>query len=171
MGKHRPRIYFAGPDVFRKDAAEHFKEMVRLCERLGMVALIPADTLAPTADPSLTIYQNNLALLKRAHALICNLQDFRGLEPDSGTAFEVGFAAARKIHIVGYGVPHDSYLARIKAKGEISPDLSTSTTPRDWDGYAVEDYGHSLNLMIHHAAKPFQQDASRALQFLASFLV
>lgn len=47
----------------------------------------------------------NIARLDSADGVIANLRDFRGTEPDAGTVFEVGYAHARGIPVIGYGVP------------------------------------------------------------------
>jgi len=47
MTTTRPRVYLAGPDVFRPDAAQHMKALAHACEALGMRALIPSDEARP----------------------------------------------------------------------------------------------------------------------------
>ena len=51
------------------------------------------------------IFTSNVAKLSEADGVIANLAPFRGHEPDSGTVFEVGYAIARGIPVIGYGVP------------------------------------------------------------------
>ena len=52
-------------------------------------------------------------MLRSADGVLADLQEWRGHEPDSGTAFEVGFAAALELPIVGYGAPVDCYADRV----------------------------------------------------------
>ncbi|MNX93894.1 Nucleoside 2-deoxyribosyltransferase [compost metagenome] len=99
----RPRVYLAGPDVFRPDAAQHFAALKAICDTLGLEALSPFDvSVTPETSPH-AIYSNNMALLRSAQGVVANLAPFRGAEPDSGTAFEVGVAAALGVPVVGYG--------------------------------------------------------------------
>lgn len=99
----RPRVYLAGPDVFRPDAAQHFAVLKAVCNTLGLEALSPFDE-SVTADTSPhTIYAANMALLRSADGVVANLAPFRGAEPDSGTVFEVGVAAALGLPVVAYG--------------------------------------------------------------------
>lgn len=99
----RPRVYLAGPDVFRPNAAEHFVVLRAVCDTLGLEALSPFDeTITPSTSPH-AIYQANMALLRSADGVAANLAPFRGEEPDSGTVFEVGVAAALGVPVVAYG--------------------------------------------------------------------
>lgn len=101
----RPRVYLAGPDVFRPDAAQHFAMLRAICDTLGLEALSPFDESAPVDISAQAIYENNMRLLRSAQGVIANLAPFRGAEPDSGTVFEVGVAAAMGIPVAVYG--HD----------------------------------------------------------------
>ncbi|MCR8956219.1 nucleoside 2-deoxyribosyltransferase [Variovorax sp. S2] len=97
----RPRIYLAGPDVFRPDARDHFVRLAAACEALGLAALLPADgneELSAEA-PEKRIYEANMLRLRGADGVVANLACFRGLEPDSGTVFEVGAAVALGIPV------------------------------------------------------------------------
>jgi nucleoside 2-deoxyribosyltransferase len=99
----RPRVYLAGPDVFRPDAAEHFALLTAACDKLGMEALSPFDASITASTSPHTIYAKNMDLLRSAQGVVANLAPFRGAEPDSGTVFEVGVASALGLTVVGYG--------------------------------------------------------------------
>ncbi len=98
----RPRVYLAGPDVFRPDAEQHFAMLAAVCEKHGLEALSPF-CLSVDITSAQAIYEANMAKLKAADGVVANLAPFRGEEPDSGTVFEVGVAAARGVPVVGYG--------------------------------------------------------------------
>lgn len=125
------RIYIAGFDVFRKDAAEYGICCKELCASYGIGALYPFDN---EADRAPDIFRGNLALIDACDAVCANLNSFRGEEPDSGTCFELGYAYAKGKRLYGY--------------------LSESRTLRerlgktDKDGYSVENFGLPVNLMI-----------------------
>ncbi|MGV8248427.1 nucleoside 2-deoxyribosyltransferase, partial [Pseudomonas aeruginosa] len=92
-------IYLAGPDVFRPDAEAHGETLKALCAEFGFVGLYPLDHALPAdirepAAQAAWIYRANIGLIERADCVLANLEPFRGSEPDSGTAFEVGYALA-----------------------------------------------------------------------------
>lgn len=116
----RPRkLYLAGPDVFRADAVAHGEALKALCARYGFEGLYPLDNALPKrfAEPreqAAWIYRANIGLIERADAVLANLNFFRGAEPDSGTAFEVGYATALGKPVYGYVDDAGSYAERIR---------------------------------------------------------
>ena len=111
----RPKVYLAGPAVFRPDAREHMARLAAQCEHHGLQALLPTDDCGGAADAPLArrIYAANTRMLREADGVLADLQEWRGHEPDSGTAFEVGFAAALELPIVGYGASAECYADRV----------------------------------------------------------
>lgn len=90
-------IYLAGPDVFRPDAEAHGETLKALCAEFGFLGLYPLDHALPAdirepAAQAAWVYRANVGLIERADCVLANLEPFRGSEPDSGTAFEVGYA-------------------------------------------------------------------------------
>lgn len=145
----RPQIYLAGPDVFRPDARDHFVRLAAACDALGLAALLPADgnqQQSPDA-PEKQIYEANMQRLRSADGVVANLASFRGLEPDSGTVFEVGAAIALGIPVAAYGVPEGSYADRAQAALPCSKDAG-GVLRENATGIAVEDFGQQLNLML-----------------------
>jgi len=145
----RPRIYLAGPDVFRPDARDHFVRLSAACDALGLAALLPADgNEEQDADaPEMQIFQANMLRLRGADGVVANLACFRGQEPDSGTVFEVGAAVALQIPVVAYGVPAGSYAERVRSALQCAPDAA-GVLREIGSGLAVEDFGQPLNLML-----------------------
>jgi nucleoside 2-deoxyribosyltransferase len=163
-----PRIYLAGPDVFRLDAADHFRELTTQCEAHGMEALIPAEGLVTVgllpAEVPHAIFESNMALLRRSHGVIANLAPFRGVEPDSGTVFEVGAAVALGLPVVGYGLPPGDYADRVP-----SAQRDRSGVLRDAAGLAIEEFGLPANLMLARSIR-IERTAADALATLAGIL-
>jgi nucleoside 2-deoxyribosyltransferase len=145
----RPRIYLAGPDVFRPDARDHFVRLAAACEALGLVALLPADGNEDQSleAPEKQIYEANMQRLRSADGVVANLASFRGLEPDSGTVFEVGAAVALQIPVVAYGVPAGSYADRARSALQCGHDTG-GVLRESGSGIAIEDFGQPLNLML-----------------------
>ncbi len=129
------KIYLAGFEVFAPDAVRRGAEMKRACAEFGCVGLYPLDNEAADAH---AIFTGNLALIDRCDAVIANLDPFRGREPDSGTAFEIGYAHAKGKRIYGY--VSDARTLREKHGSS------------DENGFSVEDFGMAVNLMLGCAA-------------------
>jgi nucleoside 2-deoxyribosyltransferase len=174
----RPRIYLAGPDVFLPDAAKAFERLKAQCAACGLEGLAPTDTElgaddagtqegAPRGgDDALAqrIYDGNIRLIQQADGVVANLQAFRGLEPDSGTVFEVGYAVALGKPVVVYGVPDTTYQTRVSAA--IACTRGADGVVREQaSGLMVEGLGQRLNLMLTRSSmlEPTAQDALRRL--------
>lgn len=137
-------VYLAGPEVFYPDAREHGRRMQAVCRAAGCVGLFPLDAEIPASPQgqSLAIYQANRQLIDQADAVVANLRDFRGFEPDSGTVWEVSYALARGKPVVGYCPTAATILERLQA----------SAHGRLFDAdCAVENFGLPLNLMLAHS--------------------
>lgn len=136
------RIYLAGPDVFRPDAARWADEARRLCADFGHAALVPLDNEETTAAG---IFRANVQLLRAADAVLANLNPFRGLEPDSGTCVEVGYALALGKPVIGYLADGRSLRERVAAGGDLT---DRDGLPVDDTGLRIEDFGLPVNLML-----------------------
>ncbi|WP_326536783.1 GNAT family N-acetyltransferase [Pseudorhodoferax sp.] len=169
-----PRIYLAGPDVFRPDSAAVFARLKACCARLGLAGLEPADDGpaedAPQDGDALAqrIYEGNIARIRAADGVLANLADFRGLEPDPGTVFEVGYAVALGKPVVAYGVPPGSYAERVGAVRACAPD-ARGVLREIGSGAMVEGLGQRLNLMLTRSAE-IAETPEAALQRLAQRL-
>ena len=142
-----PRIYLAGFDVFRRDAKEHGEHLKQLCRDRGFVGLYPLDGQLPSSlqrlDAAGWIYAANIELIRSADIVMANLDDFRGSgEPDSGTSFEVGFAAALGKPIWAYRSNEGTLAQRVEAAATGGKGAYCA------GGYLIEDFGLSVNLML-----------------------
>lgn len=138
------KIYLAGPDVFRPDAEAWIAYVRALCEKYGFKPLTPLDHKDVTAEG---IFKANIELIKKAQIVVANLDPFRGPEPDSGTAFELGFAHALGKKIVGYVSHFDTTIERVAiAEGKALRSEEGKTF--DSQGRFIEGFGLPVNLMI-----------------------
>lgn len=158
------RIYLAGPDVFRPDAAAHGRALVALCAEFGFTGVFPLDESlaagsAAPAELAHRIYRANLAHLERCDAVLANLDFFRGAEPDSGTCFEVGYAVARGKPVVGYVPEGGSFAERIRLRHP----HTAGAAGRDAHGWQFEEFGLPLNLMLGVPCEVVVGDARAAL--------
>lgn len=139
------KVYLAGPDVFAPNAIELAEQNKKLCIAHGFEPLHPADGIETTAQG---IYTANIALIKSADAVIANLNPFRGAETDSGTAFEIGYAVALGLPVIGY----------IKGPTTVKEQVQTYHGPiyfdqnhnkwLDQNECLVEDFDLAVNLML-----------------------
>ncbi|WP_225783137.1 nucleoside 2-deoxyribosyltransferase [Xenophilus sp. Marseille-Q4582] len=170
----RPRIYLAGPDIFLAASAQRFQALKAACARHGLEGLepsdggIPADFAGSDDERAQRIYQANLLRIQQADAVLAHLCDFRGLEPDSGTVFEVGYAAALGKPIAAYGVAAQSYATRVAAVRRCATDADGTLRECD-SGTIVEGLGQRLNLMLTGAAT-LHASPAEALAWLAQAL-
>ena len=161
----RPRVYLAGFDVFRRDARAFGEHLRAACAEYGFEGVYPLDAEVP-ADldgprAAAWIYRSNIDAIHSADIVMANVDDFRGPgEPDSGTAFEIGYAAALGKEIWAYTSDEGTLIERVPCV----PDPQGRVCER---GYLVEDFGLGKNLMIACAAHLVHGDARACLEAMA----
>lgn len=160
----QPLVYLAGFDVFRADAIEHGRYLKALCDQHGLEGLYPFDNEVPQgmtpAEAAAVICNANIAMIKRCDAVLANLNPFRGAEPDSGTAFEVGMAVA-------LGKPVWAYFA---ANGALREQIAHDAAGFDGQGFQVEDFGLPRNLMLACTWAGSSETAEQAIEALTAHL-
>jgi nucleoside 2-deoxyribosyltransferase len=140
-------VYLAGPEVFLANAREIGARKKALCAAHGLNGLYPLDNAMDGAgrsrlDMAQAIYAGNVALMDRADLIIANLTPFRGPSMDPGTAFEIGYCAARGLPLFGYSNVAGTIADRVPVAARRGAVLL------DRDGLEIEDFGLSENLMI-----------------------
>lgn len=157
------KIYLAGPDVFEPDAIEIGAALKKLCREFGFEGLFPLDnTIADGDTPYHTakaIREANIRLLESSDIVLANLNPFRGVEPDSGTVYEVGYAAALKKKVYGYAADRRAMIERIRDVQKLDSDAALCK-----DGMIIEDFGMSHNLMLLDVV--VADDAKAALEYI-----
>jgi len=138
------KVYIAGPDVFRPDAPDWAEAVRAQCLALGFEALIPLDGDASTPAG---IYASNIEMIHAADVVVANLNPFRGVEPDSGTCFEIGFALALGKKVIGYIRSPELLRDRVERLQGCPLDIHGDFA-LDSNGLRVENFGLSLNLML-----------------------
>lgn len=151
------KIYFAGPDVFRPDALSFFKDVKAHAAQHGIECLIPIDAekeeIACSARAlSERIFISNCDMIRAADLVLANMAPFRGLEPDSGTLFEVGMAYALEKPVFLYEEQADlTIIERLHRAGQLAN--FGAGHPVDVHGMGIENFGLPFNLMPFHAAQ------------------
>lgn len=145
--RETPKIYLAGPDVFRQDAKEHGEELKRKCASAGFEGLFPTDgdidEELKGVEKAEIIYADNIRLIRDADLVIANISPFRGPGMDAGTAFEIGFALALQKPVIGYASNISDYKDRVPHRFDAEKNMRIAE-----DGMIVEDFGLCENLMI-----------------------
>lgn len=163
------KVYLAGPDVFRADAGVYGEHLKRLCAGLGLTGLYPLDTEISTQagghEAAAEIYHANIALIREADAVVANLNRFRGDEPDSGTAFEVGFATALGKPVWAYTEDGRSIVEQMTGQA-----AEADGHYQDARGYTIENFDLNLNLMLACSVTLVIGDAEACLKQLAAGL-
>ncbi len=162
----RQRVYLAGFDVFRPDAVEQGQRLRTWCADHGFDGHYPLDAQAPLdldgPRRAAWIYHANIDAIRAADIVMANIDDFRGPgEPDSGTAFEIGYAAALGKEIWAYTTDQGALVERVPAE----PGAQGRVCAR---GFLVEDFGLAKNLMIACAARIVRGDARACLAAMAA---
>jgi nucleoside 2-deoxyribosyltransferase len=131
-----PRIYLAGPNVFRSNAKERGEELKKKLAEFGLQGVYPGDVYVEAATKlqvGYKLYEKNIELLKSCVGVLADITPFRSPSADVGTAFEMGYATAMGIPVVCYTFDTRKYY-----KERVSQD-----------GNRIEDFSMVDNLMLH----------------------
>lgn len=165
LSSRTPRVYLAGFDVFRSDAIEHGRYLKTLCDAHGLEGLYPFDNEVvqglPPQQTAALICNANITMIRNCDAVLANLNAFRGAEPDSGTAFEVGMAVA-------LGKPVWAYFDDLRSLREQIPHDAAGF---DAHGFQVEDFQLPKNLMLACTWAGSSETAEAGVEALARYLV
>ena len=148
-------VYLAGPDVFFPNALAVLAAKKALCARYGFVGLPPLDVeiSAAGAPTSVSIFERNLTLMRRADLIIANLTPFRGVSADPGTVFELGWFHGAGKPVCGYSNNAANLEARIAAAFAPIADGPMGRKITN-DGMSIEGFGLGDNLMIDESLRP-----------------
>lgn len=170
----RKKIYLAGPDVFYPDAVERAAKARELVESMGYEALIPLDGEVKTDNPEYIprlIYQKNILMIMAADAVVANLGAFRGVEPDSGTVFEIGYAVGLGLPVITYDTMDTTVMDRTVEyfRMRAGPGMFDANATGDTvfpDGMKAESFNMTHNLMLMYSTHPVHGTLKDALSRL-----
>ena len=151
-----PKAYLAGTEIFYTDSEETQKKYHRLCDKYGILGFYPSDE-APEdeykeyvkKDDSIhemevQLFTHDLNHILRTDIIIANLNDYRGNEPDSGTAVECGIAWGRGHRCFAFIDDARPMKQRYKNNKKMREDGVLC----DKDYNNIEDFDMPLNLMF-----------------------
>lgn len=152
-----PRLYLAGPEVFRPDAAAEGERLKRLARLADAEGIFPLD--GEPVHAAATIKQRCQQMIDAADAVVANISPFRGHHMDPGTAWEIGYAEARGKPVHLWSADPRPLRDRIPAGLQFEADGW-----RDDDGHLVEDHELAENLMIAAGAGFVWGNAGQAMR-------
>ena len=187
----QPRIYLAGPGVFRPDAREYGRSLVGQCLNRGMIGLFPLDVENPPPHRGCLIggmggmeidqeryrlasgiRQANMTMLISCDGVIADMTPFRGPSTDPGTAYEMGVAAAYGKPVVGWTTAASPVQDLVNATRSSGFHLTRGNGDTFWDeqGLLVEDFGLPDNLMMACGIRSLENSFTDALDMMRSIL-
>jgi nucleoside 2-deoxyribosyltransferase len=140
------KIYIAGPDVFERNSLELGDKYTKLCSQYGYCGLYPLDNQIDFNQEkkkiALEIFLANKQLIDESDIVVANLNSFRGMEADSGTVWECGYAYAKEKKVYAYMESKRDYIKQFRDTKEENGSY--------WDNEdrLIEDFNLPINLMI-----------------------
>lgn len=160
----KPRVYLAGPGVFRPKAEEYGNWLKEKCANAGLDGRFPMDNKIEAKSPQAVaraIYEANVALIDQVQAIVADISPFRGPNMDPGTAWEIGYGIAKGLPVFAWTM--DPLLLVERTPG------TSGVKPVDSNGWTIENFGHVENLMIACSAITITKDAEAAIKACASY--
>ena len=92
------KAYIAGP-LFKEDSRKTLEKIDKLCKELGLDTYLPhRDMGIYKKGDTIPFFRKNRDMINECKFMIAYL-DWRGIS--SGTAWEIGYAHARKVPVIG----------------------------------------------------------------------
>lgn len=131
------KVYLAGPDVFKPNAIDIGKSLVKQLAEHDLEGLFPLDNEFGKGNTptGLGIAEANTNMIERCDGVLAHLVPFRGPSADVGTVWECAYAKALGKIVVGYGYNPIDYKDKVIGK-----------VPHD--GMMVENFGVWDNIML-----------------------
>ena len=158
--KNPKRVFIASSKRYDDDYTE-YKESIRSeYKAKGLEAVFSGD-LTPIAsqDPlryAQSQFECNMTLLSSCSAIVADLNNFHGFEPNNDVSFECGVAWGMGIKCIGF--TDDARIMR-----ERIPHYENG---RDWYGNNVENFNLPINLMFGSYFNIIQGSALNAIPLL-----
>jgi len=121
----QPALYIAGPEVLYRGGEAELAIMRQVAESRGFTVTLPNDKPlelgnADRRKDADAIFANCAVSMNASTAIICDLDSYRGTEPDGGSVYELGMAYARDLPL--YGFTRDLRPIAVKAPGVLLRD-------------------------------------------------
>lgn len=145
-----PKLYLAGPEVFLPNALEIAEKQREMCRKYDFIPIHPMDNTIDVGGKdvatAMRIYQSDVGQIHTCDIVVANCNGFRGVCMDDGTAYELGYGNA--LQKPSYGYMRELIPLVERTNRDYSCEQFTDGVFVDKDGYLVEDFGLSINLMM-----------------------
>lgn len=165
-----PKVYLAGPGVFRPDAAAFGQKLKDKCARVGLLGRFPLDgdiDGGTAAETAAAIYRANVRLIDSASSIVADISPFRGPNMDPGTAWEIGYGIAKGLPVFAWSDDATSLFDRTNRH------LRVPGAPSRYDnnGWLIEDFRLAENLMIAASVRSVYHSDDEAIVACAAALL
>lgn len=144
------KVYFAGPEVYFPWGDRVAAAQKAAAAAWGIATSQPENRYAPDANANAdAVFADIVAKMKASDYVIANVDPFRGNQPDSGTAFDLGMAYA--LGLKSYVVTRDK--RKILQKSPFARLNPEDEKPYDADGRPLPEAENPVNLMISGSSK------------------
>ncbi|MDR3469387.1 MAG: nucleoside 2-deoxyribosyltransferase [Xanthobacteraceae bacterium] len=170
LGRAMPRVYLAGPGVFRPDAGTYGRRLKEKCAAVGLLGCFPLDGEAQGQSPAAiarAIFRANVELLNASRAVVADISPFRGPNMDPGTAWEIGYAAAKGLPVFAWSDDPSHLFDRTRRLLEPS---GSAQGGHDHNGWEIENFALVENLMIAISVTSIHRSDDEAIEACAAGL-
>ena len=139
----KPVVYLADFEMFLPSCPQTVEYWKKTCDKYGLIGLFPGDgdPVEPGEDLWKRIFEHDDSYMRKSDMCIAQLDDWRGHEADSGTAFELGYFVAKGMPAYGFYTGKSPLKDRDIEKDENDSDY-------DKDGFMIEDKGFAFENMF-----------------------
>ncbi len=139
----KPVVYLADFEMFLPSCPETVAYWKRTCDRYGLIGLFPGDgdPVLPGENFWQRVFEHDVNYMKQSDMCIAQLDDWRGHEPDSGTAFELGYFVALNMPVYGFYGGRSPLKERNIERSADDPDF-------DREGFMIEDKEYAFENMF-----------------------
>ena len=130
----KPVVYLADFEMFLPSCPETVEYWKKTCDKYGLIGLFPGDgdPVLPGENFWQRVFDHDVNYMRQSDMCIAQLDDWRGHEADSGTAFELGY-------FVALGMPAYGFYGGKSPLTEREIERSADDPAFDREGYLIED--------------------------------
>jgi nucleoside 2-deoxyribosyltransferase len=160
----RPLVFLSGPQRYSPAAAAYYADAKEKCASRGLDAICPLDDVdgvprIESEDPYVLAagqLDRCQAMVRRCDAILADLSDFHGLEPNNDVSFECGMAFQLGKKLVGF-------MQDTRRMRERIPHYGADREYKDICGNNVENFDYPINLMFACSMEIVEGDLEKAL--------
>ncbi len=161
----RPLVFLSGPQRYSPDAVAYYADAKGKCASKGLDAICPLDdvdgVLRLEGDDPYVVAAGQLdrcqTMVRHCDAILADLSDFHGLEPNGDVSFECGMAFQLGKKLIGYMPDTRTMRDRI-------PHFGADREYKDIYGNNVENFDYPINLMFACSMSILKGDLESAIE-------